>query len=168
MTKEKALYQAKLILDNLPKDEYALLPQEEIQYILENMEYDENITINPDIPLEAQDIDDTTVSILEKILNKVDKTKISIQTKVEAEDDINIIKLENIRLAKLLEDAKKENDKIPKIRELVEDYKKALKAKDGEIANLKQQNEQLYSSIKNTPKLFRKIFFKQFEQKMLK
>ena len=97
MTKEKALYQAKLILDNLPKDEYALLPQEEIQYILENMEYDENITINPDIPLEAQDIDDATVSILEKILNKVDKTKISTQTKVEAEDDINIIKLENTK-----------------------------------------------------------------------
>lgn len=44
LTKAKALYQVKLILDYLPEEEYRQIPQEMIDYIEENLEYDENIT----------------------------------------------------------------------------------------------------------------------------
>lgn len=168
MTKTKALYQAKLILDTLSKYEYNLLPQDDLKYIEQNMEYDENIKIDANIPLENQNIDDKTFDILEKILNKVDKSKLVSQVSEQPSEDINDIKQKNIILMELLERAKKENEKIPKIKELVEEYKKALQLKEQEIANLKQQNEDLFFSIKRIPKLFRKIFFKQFEQKMLK
>ena len=43
LSKAKLLYQVKLILDYLPKEEYNLIPQETIYYIEDNFEYDENI-----------------------------------------------------------------------------------------------------------------------------
>ena len=72
LSKSKALYQVKLILDYLPEEEYKLIPQETIDYIEDNFEYDENITINPDIPLERQKIDDKAYELLDKIINQAE------------------------------------------------------------------------------------------------
>ena len=55
-TKAKSLYQVKLILECLPEEEYKLIPEETINYIEDNFEYDENIAIDPNIPLEKQNI----------------------------------------------------------------------------------------------------------------
>lgn len=172
MTKEKALYQAKLIIDNLSEEEYNLIPKDFISYINENMEYDEKITINPNIPLEEQKIDDKTYDILEEMLNKIDKNAIKnieeSEEIVEGSKEFEDLKNENMKLKKLAETLQLENSKIAKIKELVRDYKDELSKKSGEIEELKAQNEALYNSIKKCPKLIRKIYFKDFESKLLK
>ena len=67
----KALYQVKLILECLPEEEYKLIPQEKIDYIEENFEYDENFRIDPKKPLEKQKIDDKAYDLLEKIVKEI-------------------------------------------------------------------------------------------------
>ena len=57
LSQAKVLYQVKLILDYLPEEEYKLIPQEMIDYIEDNFEYDENFSIDPEIPLEKQKIE---------------------------------------------------------------------------------------------------------------
>ena len=56
---------------------------------------------------------------------------------------------------------KKENEKIPKAKELLQDYKDALKQKDSEIEKLKANNQELYEYIEKVPKFIRKIFIKE-------
>ena len=172
MTKEKALYQAKLIIDELSEEEYNLIPKDFIDYINENMEYDENIKINPDLPIEEQDIDDKTYDILEEMLSKIDKNAIKdIEDKggiQEGSAEFDSLKNENLQLKELTERLKKENSKIVQIKDLVQDYKDELSKKTKEIEDLKAQNEDLINSIKKPPKLIRKLYFKEFESKLLK
>ena len=66
----------KYFLDYLPEEEYKLIPQDTIDYIEQNMEYDENIKISEDIPLEKQRIDDKTYEILEDIMKKIDSKSV--------------------------------------------------------------------------------------------
>ena len=181
VTKAKALYQVKLVLDYLPEEEYKLIPQETIDYIEENFEYDENFTIDPKIPLEKQKIDDKAYDLLEKIVKQtktVYSNENSIQKKSSSEIDEYIKKvkqsnknydtrIENIRLNNLVELLKKENSKIPKAKELLEEYKDALKQKDVEIENLKRNNQELYESIQRLPKIIKKIFIKDIDTKLL-
>ena len=176
LTKAKALYQVRLILDYLPDEEYKLIPQETIDYIEENFEYDENFTIDPKIPLENQNIDDKAYEVLDKIVKSVESTKLLIKTKNNSESDEDIqkvkennndIEIENIRLNNLVELLKKENSKIPKAKELLEEYKEALKQKDNEIAKLKECNQNLYKYIQRVPKFLRKIFMRSEEIKLL-
>ena len=56
----KIIYQAKKILECLPEEEYKLIPKIIIDFIEKNYEYDETFSINADIPLEDQQIDDET------------------------------------------------------------------------------------------------------------
>ena len=56
---------------------------------------------------------------------------------------------------------KKENEKIPKAKELLQDYKDALKQKDSEIEKLKLNNQELYEYIEKVPKFIRKIFIRE-------
>ena len=81
LSKEKMLYQVKLILDYLPEEEYKLIPQETIDYIEDNFEYDENIVIDPSVPLENQKIDDKTYEFLDKMIKDIEKTKFSREQK---------------------------------------------------------------------------------------
>ncbi len=172
MTKEKALYQAKLIIDELSEEEYNLIPKEFLDYINNNMEYDENIKINPALPIEEQDIDDKTYDILEEMLSKIDKNAIKdIEDKggnQEGSAEFDSLKNENLQLKELTERLKKENSKIVQIKDLVQDYKDELSKKTKEIEDLKAQNEDLINSIKKAPKLIRKLYFKEFESKLLK
>ena len=175
-SKEKALYQVKLILDYLPEEEYKLIPQETIDYIEDNFEYDENFMINPNIPLEQQKIDDKTYEILDQIINKAEQSQkankkdelASYIEKVKKENQEFDIKVENIKLKNIIETLKKENKKIPKAKSLLEEYKDALKQKDVEIEALKETNQDLYESINNLPKIIKKLFLKDFNEKLLK
>ena len=45
LTKPQYLYQAKLIIDCLPEEEYNSIPKETLKYIEENMQVDTNIKI---------------------------------------------------------------------------------------------------------------------------
>lgn len=169
----KAIYQVKLILDYLPEEEYKMIPQEIIDYIEDNFEYDENFTINPSIPLENQKIDDKAYELLDKIVKSVGSTKESIQIKNNSKSDEYIesnntdIEKENIRLNNLIEMLKVENSKIPKVKDLLEEYKIALKQKDDEILNLKAKNKELYDSLQKISKILRKIFIKEPKIKLL-
>ena len=115
LTKAKALYQVKLILDYLSQEEYNLIPQKTIDYIEDNFEYDENITINPDIPLENQKIDDQTYKILDKIIKQTENSQ-NIAHNSEVNDYIANVKesnkefdtgIENMKLKNLVELLKK-------------------------------------------------------------
>ena len=178
LSKAKALYQGKLILDYLPEEEYKLIPKETIEYIENNFEYDENFSINPNIPLEKQKIDDKAYEILDKIVkatevtkneNKLhDKAKMNayIQEVKESNQNYND-RIENIRLKNLVEMLKKENSKILKAKDLISDYKDALKQKEDEIEKLKKNNQDLYNCIQGLPKIIKKLFIKDLNIKLL-
>ena len=168
ISKEKALYQVKLILDYLPKEEYSLISQETIDYIEDNFEYDENFTINPSIPLENQKIDDKAFEILDRIIKETEKNKQDESSIYVKEENQEIdMKTENIRLKNIIKSLEKENMKIPKVKSLLEEYKIALKQRDNEILNLKEKNKQLYDSLHKIPKILRKIFIKETKFKLL-
>lgn len=171
MTKAKALYQAKLILDCIPEEEYKLIPQDTIDYIEQNMEYDENIKISEDIPLEKQRIDDKTYEILEDIMKKIDSKSVKKQNEtieIKEIDEIQVLKSENMKLKQIIENNKINLEKFDKTIELLKEYKDALKVKDDEIKKLNDYNKELCSKIYKLPKLIRKIFFKEFDDKLLK
>jgi len=164
MTKEKALYQVKLILDYLPYEEFCKIPEETLEYIEQNMEYSPEIQINPEKPLEEQEIDEKVYEILEEIIKKVENPPVKIKN--NKTDILN--NLDKNELINLLEKYRKENLKILKARELINEYRQTIEKKDKEINKLKEANEELYNSLKKCPKLIRKIFLKTFNNKLLK
>lgn len=165
MTKEESLYQVKLIIDYLPENEYEKIPKETIAYIEENMQYNENITINPLIPLESQDIDEQTYSFLEKLIPEIEKTPQSADTDTKEIDLYSSMDVNELK--KLLNKYKEENSKLPKAKELLEKYKKELDSKNLEIKELKKTNQILYDNIQKCPKIFRKILFRNLNNKFL-
>ena len=149
LTKAKSLYQVKLILDCLPEEEYELIPQETIDYIENNYKYDENIVIDPEIPLENQEIDDKTYEFLDKVLKNLKEVEIKQEedtqikeyiSKVKEENEIYNTKIEIIKLKEKIELLKQENSKIPKAKVLLEEYKELVNKKDKEISSLKENN----------------------------
>ena len=68
MINKKSLYEVKLILDYLPKEEYKKIPESIIEFIEEYFEYDENIKIDPSKDLNEQNLDEGTFQMLEKIM----------------------------------------------------------------------------------------------------
>lgn len=169
ITKAKSLYQVKLILECLPEEEYKLIPQETINYIEDNFEYDENIVINPNIPLEQQKIDDKTYEFLDKVLKDIEKIEKQKSINADVSEYISKVKKENedfnakieiIMLKEIIESLKKENSKIPKAKALIKDYQELVNKKDKEINDLKQDNIKLYENIQKIPIVLRKIFIK--------
>lgn len=172
MTKAKALYQVKVILDYLSKEEYDLISKETLNYIENNYEYDSDFSIDPNIPLEKQNIDEKAYEILDKIIDDAEKTKNMNQKaqyiKEIKESNINYdTKIENIKLKNIIEALKKENSKIQKARDLLSEYKDALKQKDNEIEKLKKNNQDLYDCIQGLPKIIKKLFIKNLDIKIL-
>ena len=146
MTKEKALYQVKLILDNLEEEDYKLLRKEDIDYVNNNMEYDESISLDPSVPFENLDLDPLVYGILDKIFANAESNKSQFEKK------------------KLEDESSKDNE----IKEMILEYKSLLEKKDEIIKSLNENNAQLYNSIQKCPFFIRKIFFKDFEKKLLK
>ena len=164
LSQAKVLYQVKSILDYLPEEEYKLIPQEMIDYIEDNFEYDENFSIDPEIPLEKQKIDDKTFEMLDKIVKSAEITKKENKSIKNAEIDSYLkeiresnqnynARIENIRLKNLVEILKKENSKISKAKNLLSEYKYAMKEKDNEIEELKRNNRIYIIVFKVCPKL---------------
>lgn len=163
MTQNQALYQAKLILDYMPEEDYNKIPEEIIKYIYDNMEEDKNIVVNPDIPLEEQDIDEKTYDFLDKVIKKIEYS----ETKQQRTSN-EVKELSREELINLLERYKQENSKIGKAKNLIIQYKQALEQKDREIVELKEVNQDLYSSIQKCPKIIKRLFFRKMERKLLK
>lgn len=127
LSQAKVLYQVKLILDYLPEEEYKLIPQEMIDYIEDNFEYDENFSIDPEIPLEKQKIDDKAFEMLDKIVRSAEITKKENKSIKNAEIDSYLkeiresnqnynARIENIRLKNLVEILKKKIVRFQKQR----------------------------------------------------
>lgn len=185
MTKEKAMYQAWLIIESLPREEKLLIPQEVIEKIEDTMEYDESITIDKNIPWEKQKFDDKVWKILKDVITKIEKTGYNINAKKEnrgtkdstisaylksvKESNQNYNdKIENVRLKELLKKFQNESNKISQAKNLLFDYNEALKQKNKEIENLKRNNKDLYDCIQKLPSIIRKIFIKDLDIKLLK
>lgn len=132
LTKAKALYQVKLILDYLPKEEYELIPQETIEYIEDNFEYDEKITINPHIPLEKQKIDSKAYDMLEKIIKQTEKSKVSNEQEII--EYVESVKKSN----KNFEEKIAKSNKINNRKEM-----------DEYIKTIKESNENFETKIEN-------------------
>ena len=116
MTKGKTIYQVKLILEHLPEEEYKLIPKHVIEYINENAEYDESIKIDPSIPLEKQEIFETSYKMLDTIIKEVEAKPKKDNNKIKVEESKNM---------------QNEN--------LIQDYVRKLKEKDSEIEELKKK-----------------------------
>ena len=158
MTKEKVLYQVKLILDNLNEEEYKRIRKEDLDYIYNHMEYDENITIDTSLSFEELDLDPVTYDVLERIINNA---------QVSEEEKSNEEYIDN-SASKIENNVEIQAKKIEELKKMVVDYKTLVDNKDEEIKRLSENNAQLYNSIKKCPFFIRKIFFKDFEQKLLK
>jgi len=70
------------------------------------------------------------------------------------------MEIENIRLKNLVEFLKKENEKISKAKELLEEYNYVLKQKNNEIEELRKNNQILNEDIQKVPKFVRILFIK--------
>ena len=165
LTKEKILYQVKLILDYLPEEEYKLISKDTVDYIESNYEYDENIKIDPNIPLDKQDIDEGTYQYLEKIIKQTEEMKnhnenTELQNNTP-DNDIQNVKKENIKLKEIIDSLKIENQKIPKVKELVEQYKYELEKKNKQVSLLQKNNQYLLEALHKIPRFIRKIFIKE-------
>jgi len=159
MTKEKALYQVKLVLDNLEEEDYNKLRKEDLEYIYKNMEYDENIKINPNVPFEQLNLDEKAYKLLEVIISNAEINS----------SNVNKEKMStNLEYNELLEKFNLEVNKNKEMEKMILDYNKLLESKDKELKNIRENNKNLYYSIQKCPFLIRKIFFKDFESKLLK
>ena len=181
VAKDKALYQVKVILDYLPRDEYALISPETIEYIDENYEFDENFSLDPNVPLYEQKISSKAYSVLKKVVKEIETNaenykdmQLDNMSNEDAQKNLRIAKSENIKLKQMVESLKANSDKVDDAEKLVVDYRQALSNKDVEINKLKEQlsstqkdNEDLIGMINKVPSFFRKIFMGK-ECKLLK
>lgn len=152
MNEKKTLYQVYLILQSLPEEEYNLISKDDLEYIRDNMEIDDNFYIDATIPLENQNINNKTYDYLESLINKTNLNK-------QIDQEINF--------KNIIHSLKRRNEPSLKMLNSFENYQKSLLQKDSEIEELKQNNELLLNSINKLPPIIRKIFFKELNSKML-
>ena len=181
VTKDKALYQVKVILDYLPRNEYALISPETIEYIDENYEFDENFSLDRNIPLYEQKISPKAYNVLKKVVKEIETNAeiykdmpLDNMSSADLQKNFRIAKSENLKLKQMVDTLKVNSDKIDEAKQLVIDYRQALINKDDEINKLKEQlslaqrdNEDLIGMMNKVPNFFRKIFIGK-ECKLLK
>ena len=181
MAKDKALYQVKVILDYLPRDEYALISPETIEYIDENYEFDENFSLDPNVPLYEQKISSKAYNVLKKVVKEIETNaenykdmQLDNMSNEDAQKNLRIAKSENVKLKQMVGLLKANSDKVDDAEKLVIDYRQALSNKDAEISKLKEQlsltqkdNENLIEMLNKVPRFFRKFFIGK-ECKLLK
>lgn len=134
MTKSKALYQVKLILDCLPQEEYNLIPQETIDYIEDNFEYDETFSLNPALPLEEQNINDMAYDFLGKIVKQAEKTQKNAYEE-ELKPYFESIKSSNKEFATKIE--REIRNKDEELKEYIEEVKKSNEDFETKVENIR-------------------------------
>lgn len=176
LTKPQYLYQAKLIIDCLPEDEYNSIPKETLKYIEENMQVDESIKIDPEVELSEQNVDTQTLMFLNDIIQNIKLHKMAKQYENDVKSYIKEVeernagfeaRVDNINLNEKVERLEKQNEKLPKAKELIEDYKKVVSKKEEEIVKLKEECNMLTTMLNRIPKFIRKIFLRNSKTKLL-
>lgn len=168
MTKEESLYQAKLILEQLDFEEYRKIPDEIWNYIEDNMQYSENISIDPNKPLDEQNIDTNTIKFLEKVYEQIEKNK-DIFPKSNVDNEIqqqDIAKYSEEELTKIVKMYEKQKENIQVVKKVMRDYETALKQKSVEIENLAAANNEMIQTINKCPKLVKVLFFRKFNREL--
>ena len=160
MTKEKALYQVKLVLDNLNEEDYNLIRKEDLDYVYNNMEYDENIKIDTNLPFEKLNLDPKAYDVLERIISNAEIIQNQNISNENIETDTKYVELEKKYELQI--------NKNEEMKKMIIEYKELVDKKDEELNRQSENNMQLYNSIKKCPYLIRKIFFREFEKKLLK
>lgn len=176
LSKPQYLYQAKLIIDCFPKKDYDSIPKETLKYIEDNMKVDSNIVINPEISLEEQDIDPQTWEFLQKIADDVSDREFYEEYKKDIAQYLNLAneqnegykaRVDNINLNKDVSKLQKENQKLPKAKELIYGYQKVISNKDEEIKKLEQECNSLKEMLNRIPKFIRMLFLRNKKVKLL-
>lgn len=176
LSKPQYLYQAKLIIDCFPKEDYALIPKETIKYIEANMKADSNIVINPQISLEEQDIDPQTWEFLQNIADDISNREFYKEYKNDIAEYLNIVneqnesfktKVDNINLSKDITILEKETQKITKAKELIYGYQQVIANKDEKIKNLEQECISLKEMLNKFPKFIKVLFLRNKKVKLL-
>ncbi len=176
LTNEKAMYQAYLVIENLPENEKNLIPQEEIEKLKNGMKIDEKIKINPSISLVKQKIDDKTLKILASILKKVkiDESKIEnnfIEIR-EVKDVMDIKKIselltENYILNEKIINIENSNQKLEEYKEIAFKFKSVLEILNNEKEKLLEKLKKVNKAYEELPSLVKKLFIKNKKEKML-
>ena len=110
---------------------------------------------------------------MEKIIAQVEKNQTKDDNKNnhiindEKSSEIDYTKEENIRLKNLVEILQKENAKIPKVKDLVQEYKDELEKKNEKIKALEDNIYYLQSQLNRIPKFIRRIFIKKDDVELL-
>ena len=176
LTQPQYLYQAKLIIDCFPKEDYDSIPRETLKYIEQNMQVDPNIVINPDISLEEQNIDSQTWQFLKKIADDISDKEFYEEYKNEINEYINradeqnkgfIARIDNINLTKDISKLKQENQKLPEAKELIFGYQKVIDNKDKKIKELEQECNTLKEMLNRIPKFIKMLFLRNKKMKLL-
>lgn len=176
LSKSQYLYQAKLIIDCFPKEDYDSIPKETLKYIEDNMNVDSSIVINPEISLEEQGIDPQTWKFLQKIADDVSNRNFYEEYKKEIVEYLNIAneqnegykaRVDNINLNKDVSKLQKENQKLPKAKELIYGYQKVISNKDEEIKKLEQECSSLKEMLNRIPKIIKMLFLRNKKVKLL-
>lgn len=174
LSNEKAMYQAYLIIENLPKDEKKLIPLEEIENLKNQMEIDDNIKINPALSLSRQKIDDKTLNILDSILKKVNINKLKNDfTEISEEKDVIDIKrisgllTENYILNEKITNIENSNQKLEEYKEIATKFKDVLEILNNEKDKLLEKLEKVSKVYQELPSFVKKIFLKNKNVKML-
>lgn len=176
LTKPQYLYQAKLIIDCLPEEEYNSIPKETLKYIEENMQVDKNIKIDPEKDLSEQNVDSQTLLFLNNIIQKVRMNELSKEYEKDIKDYIAEVnsknagfeaQVENINLREDVEKLETQTQKIPKAKELIQEYQQVVSKKEEEIVKLKEECNTLTSMLNKIPKFIRKIFLRNHKVKLL-
>ncbi len=176
LSKPQYLYQAKLIIDCFPKKDYDSIPKETLKYIEDNMKVDSNIVINPEISLEEQDIDPQTWEFLQKIADDVSDREFYEEYKKDIAQYLNLAneqnegykaRVDNINLNKDVSKLQKENQKLPKAKELIYGYQQVIANKDEKIKELEQECNSLKEMLNRIPKFIRMLFLRNKKVKLL-
>ena len=176
LSKPQYLYQAKLIIDCFPKKDYDSIPKETLKYIENNMKVDSNIVINPEISLEEQDIDPQTWEFLQKIADDVSDREFYEEYKKDIAQYLNLAneqnegykaRVDNINLNKDVSKLQKENQKLPKAKELIYGYQQVIANKDEKIKELEQECNSLKEMLNRIPKFIRMLFLRNKKVKLL-
>ncbi len=181
LTNEKSLYQAKLILECLPKEEYALIPQDVIDYLNQNAEYDPSIQVNPHVALEKQNIDTKTYAYLGKVLQRIQTNSNTSSTTTVAtaststatttpsfqtadwermQKENESMKSEISRLQTELAQSTMKLGKLTETEGLIHTYESLVSERNETITKLTEDNVKLRGYINNTPGWIRKFFMK--------
>lgn len=173
LSNEKAMYQAYLIIENLPENEKKLISSEEIEKLKNNMDIDESIKINPEIDLKKQNIDEKTFKILNCIFKKSENTLENIiknnndnKTFIQIKS-LKELLMENYILIERLDSFKVKNQNLKEYKDTLISFKKLFEGLKKEKESLLEKQQKIIKAYEEIPNSIKRIFLNDSKIKRL-